>query len=339
MTRVKLIIGQIVDHCLQSIALATLYFLLNFLLLVAPLIVLYLVWYQYYITILLYCAWYIYSQHGNLSSLNHITIYARRSGLYNYSSRYFPLTLIKTTEIDAKKNYIFACHPHGCYPMVTVVNLSAYCKNGFNQLFSGLRVLIAGHRQFFAMPFMREVITIMGGTPVDKANLMKILTNQVGGQALVIFPGGAREGMYTQPKTMDLVLKSRKGFIKVALESGASIVPVISFGENDVFTIKVYPEGNWIRRLQQYCHKHVGIPFPLIVRGRGLLQPYFGLFPYRLPCTTVVGEPIEVDCNNNIPFEQQVETLHKLYIERLTKLYHDNRDKYGYGEVALNLVE
>ena len=37
------------------------------------------------------------------------------------------------------------------------------------------------------------------------------------------------------PGTYDLVLKNRFGFIKVAIENGASIVPVISFGENGIY--------------------------------------------------------------------------------------------------------
>ena len=37
--------------------------------------------------------------------------------------------------------------------------------------------------------------------------------------------------------TMDLVLLHRKGFVKMALQTGAHLVPVLSFGENDLFTL------------------------------------------------------------------------------------------------------
>ncbi len=36
-----------------------------------------------------------------------------------------------------------------------------------------------------------------------------------------------------QPGTLDLVLLKRKGFVRVALEGGASLVPVLAFGENE----------------------------------------------------------------------------------------------------------
>lgn len=35
------------------------------------------------------------------------------------------------------------------------------------------------------------------------------------------------------------VLAKRKGFVKVALETGSNIVPVIFFGENDLFDVSV----------------------------------------------------------------------------------------------------
>jgi len=36
------------------------------------------------------------------------------------------------------------------------------------------------------------------------------------------------------PGTADLTLKKRIGFIKMAIKEGADLVPVFSFGENDV---------------------------------------------------------------------------------------------------------
>lgn len=47
--------------------------------------------------------------------------------------------------------------------------------------------------------------------------------------------GGAEEALDAHPGYHTLVLKSRKGFIKKALKTGAYLVPVYSFGENEVF--------------------------------------------------------------------------------------------------------
>lgn len=55
------------------------------------------------------------------------------------------------------------------------------------------------------------------------------------GRSILLAVGGASEALHAHPKTFDLVLGRRKGFVRIAVETGASLVPVISFGENDLF--------------------------------------------------------------------------------------------------------
>jgi len=52
------------------------------------------------------------------------------------------------------------------------------------------------------------------------------------GSAITIVVGGAEESLHARPGVMELVLKKRHGFIRIAIESGSLIVPVLSFGEN-----------------------------------------------------------------------------------------------------------
>ena len=54
------------------------------------------------------------------------------------------------------------------------------------------------------------------------------------GASLTIVVGGAAESLSAHPGTADLTLKRRLGFIKLAIREGADLVPVFSFGENDV---------------------------------------------------------------------------------------------------------
>ena len=41
--------------------------------------------------------------------------------------------------------------------------------------------------------------------------------------------------MLAYPDTTDLVLKKRKGFVRIAIETGAALVPIFVFGENDLY--------------------------------------------------------------------------------------------------------
>jgi hypothetical protein len=54
--------------------------------------------------------------------------------------------------------------------------------------------------------------------------------------ALLIAIGGAEEFKYMEEHTIDLVIQKRKGFAKLALQTGADLVPIIGFGENELFS-------------------------------------------------------------------------------------------------------
>ena len=50
------------------------------------------------------------------------------------------------------------------------------------------------------------------------------------GRGITIVVGGARESLDAQPRSLRLVLKRRKGFVKLAIRTGADLVPVLAFG-------------------------------------------------------------------------------------------------------------
>lgn len=68
----------------------------------------------------------------------------------------------------------------------------------------------------------------------------------------------------------------------------APLVPVIAFGETDLYDQLYSPEGTLFRRLQNSVRKYIGLA-PIIFSGRGFFQYSFGLIPNRSP-VTVVGK-------------------------------------------------
>uniref|UniRef100_A0A0N4XRB1 diacylglycerol O-acyltransferase n=1 Tax=Nippostrongylus brasiliensis TaxID=27835 RepID=A0A0N4XRB1_NIPBR len=83
--------------------------------------------------------------------------------------------------------------------------------------------------------------------------------------------GGAEEALNAHPGYHTLVLKSRKGFVKEALKTGAYLVPVYSFGENEIFEQVENPEGSALRRFQSWTKRFAGFTFPFF-HGRGIFQ-------------------------------------------------------------------
>ena len=65
----------------------------------------------------------------------------------------------------------------------------------------------------------------------------------------------------------------------------AYLVPVFSFGENELFKQVSNPEGSLLRTVQNKLQKVMGFALPLF-HARGIFQYNFGLVPYRKPIHT-----------------------------------------------------
>ncbi|KAH0513527.1 2-acylglycerol O-acyltransferase 1 [Microtus ochrogaster] len=117
---------------------------------------------------------------------------------------------------------------------------------------------------------------------------------------------------------------------RISDELGASLVPVFSFGENELFKQINNPEGSWLRFAQETLKKSTGFALPLCY-ARGIFQYNFGLVPYRKPIYTVVGRPIPVRRTPH-PTQEQTDQLHQTYMEELKKLFDEHKGKYGIPE-------
>ncbi|XDA89293.1 hypothetical protein R6Z07F_018928 [Ovis aries] len=144
------------------------------------------------------------------------------------------------------------------------------------------------------------------------------------GQAVVIVIGRAHEALYAIPGEHCLTLRNRKGFVRLALRHRASLVPVYSFAENDIFRVKGFAPDSWQHLFQITFKKLEGIS-PCIFWGRGLFSnKSWGLVPLARPITTVVGRPIPVpQCPQ--PPEEQVDRYHVLYMKAVEQLLEEHR--------------
>ncbi|KAG7484060.1 hypothetical protein MATL_G00045040 [Megalops atlanticus] len=250
--------------------------------------------------------------------------WVRNWTVWQHFREYFPVKLVKTAELNPKKNYILGSHPHGIMCAGAFSCFSTECS-GFSQTFPGMRPCLAILAGLFRLPLYRDYLMSAGMCPVSKPSLEFLLSKNGSGNAVVIVIGGAAESLSSSPGVNTVVMKQRKGFVRLALEYGADLVPVYSFGENELFRQVVFEEGSVMRALQTAFKKVMGFA-PCLFIGQS-----WGLVPYRTPITTVVGRPISVPQIFS-PSEEVVDHYHGLYMEALTQLFHEHKTHCGLSD-------
>nr|XP_004656320.2 2-acylglycerol O-acyltransferase 2 [Jaculus jaculus] len=250
----------------------------------------------------------------------------RRFAIWKYMRDYFPVSLVKTADLDPSRNYIAGFHPHGVLAAGAFLNLCTE-STGFSSLFPGICPHLMMLNLWFRAPFFRDYIMSGGLVTSDKVSAAHVLNRKGGGNLLAIIIGGAQEALDARPGAYTLLLRNRKGFVRLALIHGAALVPIFSFGENNLFNQVQNSSGSWLRYIQNRLQKVMGISLPLF-HGRGVFQYSFGLMPFRQPITTIVGKPIEVK-QTSMPTEEEVDRLHQRYINELCNLFETHKLKFN----------
>ncbi len=208
--------------------------------------------------------------------------------------------------IDNHKQYLIGLHPHGLFPFGTLGSLGLpICKNLF-ELFP-LRYtneLYIGIASFgFYIPIIRDLFLFMGAIDCSKPIIEKFIKN---GKSIGLFIGGAEEAKYSDIGNTNLIINKRKGFFKLAIENNLTLVPIYTFGNNNIY--KSYDSD--IFNIFYYFKRITGFWFP---RGKIIFN--------RINFYTVLGNHIDINETNNI------EELKILYIEKLTEIFNKYKDK------------
>ncbi|XP_076766033.1 2-acylglycerol O-acyltransferase 2-A [Xylocopa sonorina] len=280
--------------------------------------------------VLLYCVWMYYDwdtcNRGGRSE--RWTKWFRSSAYLKNLTDYFPTTVEKTADLDPNKSYLLCSVPHGVLSM-GVLGFIKY-ESRFRTLFPGIEVRAVILDQHFRLPFAREYCYMFSVISCSPESLNYRLSSKppppYTGMATVLVVGGAFEALESIPGTYRTVIKKRKGFVKLALKHGTSLVPVIPFGEPDTYDQVHAPMGSRLRRVQEYIRNKVGVA-PVIVIGRGFFQYSFGLIPRRTPITVVIGSPLDLPKIEE-PTNEQIDEYHQKFIDSLVQLFEAEKHKY-----------
>ncbi|CAH3034204.1 unnamed protein product [Porites lobata] len=207
---------------------------------------------------------------------------------------YYPITLVKTSELDPQKNYIFGYHPHGFFTegasigfgtdacgfgekfpgiiphlavhsgknsfssslafLVIVLSLYVTQRRERGSLSPSLRALLVIERVLVKAWLYRDMLMSLGIVDATLDSLKYVLAQMGAGHSIVLVVGGAAEVNNCRPDSYVLLFSRGKGFIKLALETGCDLVPVFAFGQNNLFPLVGGGYNSRFSRFQRWLY-------------------------------------------------------------------------------------
>ena len=158
-----------------------------------------------------------------------------------------------------------------------------------------------------------------------------------GGSRIGLAPGGIAEMFEGYPKPSAhpneeyVILKQRKGFVRMAVKHGVPVVPVYCFGATKMFKRLQLPE------VVERISKLLRISICVFFGSWGLPMPF------RQRLLYVMGSPIfpprvEGHAEGDASFDEQVNAMHSRFCEELVALFDRHKESYGWARKTLRIV-
>jgi hypothetical protein len=265
----------------------------------------------------------------------------QRARLWAHVADYFPLT-VHTPHAgeyagsggqgQGQGPLVFGLHPHGILGVSHWLTFAADPRGVRGALGLDVRLLTVAAN--FRIPLWRDYLMGLGFVDASPESMAALLA---AGTSVAVVVGGAREALDARPHTLTLTLRRRQGFVRLALAHGArALVPVLAFGENELFEQAPNPPGSRLRRCQEAMLRWVRVTAPVAL-GRGVCQYSCGLLPRRRPLHVVLGPPVPLQ-PAPLPTEAAVAAAHAAYEAALRALHAQWAPRLG-AKAALDIVD
>eukprot|EP00403_Amphidinium_massartii_P000362 CAMPEP_0178380684 /NCGR_PEP_ID=MMETSP0689_2-20121128/5593_1 /TAXON_ID=160604 /ORGANISM="Amphidinium massartii, Strain CS-259" /LENGTH=336 /DNA_ID=CAMNT_0020000841 /DNA_START=74 /DNA_END=1084 /DNA_ORIENTATION=+ len=237
---------------------------------------------------------------------------------YHAFRRYLRLRLHVSPTLRARpanKQVVIGVHPHGIASDYRIL-----MDGMLYEALPGRSVLALSASVLFCLPIVRELAVWTRCIDARKSVAARAMSK---GHSLLVIPGGEHEQIRTQKGKEEVFLAKRMGFVKLALQAGAALVPSYAFGCVDLYdTSDVFHSAR----------ETAGVCIPV----------YWGavaFLPKRVPINLVMGSPLEVDCATpGQPTDEEVAAAHAAYVGALKKLFDENKAKFGYEDRTLTVT-
>lgn len=222
----------------------------------------------------------------------------------------FPVSYSSDVVHQGPSIYLF--HPHGLFTVSHYVHIGTRFTDWKDKNSKGTALHL-----LWWLPFGKEILETHRLVPSYYEDMKRVLEDK---QSLSVTLGGVREIPLACDNKIILNIAHKRGIFKMALETGAPIVPVIAYGENEIYQ----QTDNWLlyhinRVLIKY---NVFLPIPTWKS----CSAWMSLAKRQLdhPVYTHVGAPIPVT-KKEIPTEDDIIALREAYFSELRALYKRTR--------------
>jgi len=214
---------------------------------------------------------------------------------------------IRATALEDKK-YIFMWNPHGVFTTSQFFHIGTKLTDWPSEL----KVKGTAFNGLLWLPFMGEFFEELGAVPTEYHAMKKALETS----SISVAPGGMREMLYPG----SAIISKRRGIFKMALETGSSLVPIVSVNEDALCQIVEIP--SWIQDFFERYDACICIPtLKSVVKLLWLF-----VRPLKDPTISVMGTPIVVNKIQE-PSEKDINDLRSRYIKELKELYKKETGK------------
>jgi len=206
---------------------------------------------------------------------------------------------------------LYIAHPHGLFSMAPFLHWAA----GATTWPADRPVRVALHSIFYKIPVIRELMELYGTIQATESEIRSALER---GESVALLTGGIQELQLTATNRMRLVLKKRKGFLRIAGDMGVPVVPVLTFGENELFPPIRGPVIEFAQRTLKNWFG-IAIPIPTAESVGNWFSLMYG--PLKPPVVTWVGKPIK-------------DPTHEKVLAAMAALYKEGKPE-GYGDLEI----
>ena len=216
--------------------------------------------------------------------------------------------------------FLFATFPHGVASDYRIA-MDGIMHTVFPNIHNQISVLAAS--VLFAIPICREMALWTGCINANRQVAERALKK---GCSILVLPGGEAEQIRTQYGKEEVYLKTRKGFVKLAMKHQIPIVPSYVFGVSDYYYTSQILFGPRL-----WLQKTLGICIPL---ATGLGGSIF--CPFGIQTTVVYGEPMTFLTKiKGSPTSEELDAAHSKFCTALVHLFDAHKQELGYGDLEI----